>query len=188
MDTEDYEFYIRHQEGKKKRTKVRTREYVDSGYAFFEYKQKQDKLLRKFRYPIALRDHGKMTSESKKFYEGISMSFSGREKLEKIFPSLRTEYNRLTLCSKDSAERVTIDFDIKLSNLRGKKSSNKLLNAVIIESKTTSENCESHKILKNHNIEKASSCSKYCLGLLYSGVFSEKGRFKKTMKKFSSMS
>jgi uncharacterized membrane protein YkoI len=41
MDTEDYHFYYQHQNGEKNRTKVRTRNYLDSGISFFEYKQKQ---------------------------------------------------------------------------------------------------------------------------------------------------
>jgi hypothetical protein len=40
MDTEDYLFYNQHQDRKESRTKVRTRYYIDSNLAFFEYKQK----------------------------------------------------------------------------------------------------------------------------------------------------
>jgi len=40
MDTEDYLFYKQHQNKLKSRTKVRTRYYVDSNLAFFEFKQK----------------------------------------------------------------------------------------------------------------------------------------------------
>ena len=42
MDNEDCIFYKQHQNKEKSRTKVRTRYYVDSDLAFFEYKQKQD--------------------------------------------------------------------------------------------------------------------------------------------------
>jgi len=76
MDTEDYLFYNQHQDKKvKSRTKVRTREYVDAGIAFFEYKQKQGKSIRKFRYQFDLENHGKMDKESEKFFEGLYMSF-----------------------------------------------------------------------------------------------------------------
>lgn len=174
MDTEDYDFHLDHQAGKKTRSKVRTREYTDSGHAFFEYKQKDNDLSRKFRYQINLRDHGKMTKESQRFYEGISMSFNGRKKVSKLSKSARTEYQRLTLCSKDSSERVTIDFEIRLCSLRGGKICHKLQNAVIIESKSTSKDCKSHKILKKYGIRKATSCSKYCLALILCGVFEKK--------------
>ncbi len=188
MDDEKYSFYKEHQKWEKSRTKVRTREYVDSGAAYFEYKQKQGKLLRKFRYPISLREHGKMTTEADKFYAGISMSFNGREKIKELSRSLRTEYNRLTLCSKDSSERVTVDFDIELSSLRWEKKSTKLSNAVILESKTTKKWCISHEIMKKYNIKQAKSCSKYCLWLIMNNVFEKQGRFKDTIKKIESMS
>ena len=42
MDTDDYLFYNQHQDKKSSRTKVRTRYYVDSNLAFFEFKQKID--------------------------------------------------------------------------------------------------------------------------------------------------
>lgn len=188
MDTEDYSSHKDYQDGKETRSKVRTREYTDSGHAFFEYKQRQGDLRRKFRYPIDLRDHGKMTQESTKFYEGISMSFNGRDKVKPLSKSLRTEYQRLTLCSKDSSERVTIDFEIKLSSLRGDKKSRKLQNVVIVESKSSGNKCKSHKIMKKHNIAQVMSCSKYCLGLILTGVFSKKWKLKDTIKKIESMS
>lgn len=188
MDSDDYECYKDYQEWKNTRYKVRTREYTDSGHAFFEYKQKQEDISRKFRYPIDLKDHGKMTKESTKFYEGISMSFNGRNKVAKLSKSLGTEYQRLTLCSKDSSERVTIDFEIKLSSLRGDKKSQKLQNVVIIESKSSHKKSRSHKVMKKHGILQATSCSKYCLGLILTGVFSKKGKLKDTIKAISSMS
>lgn len=188
MDTQEYDFYQEHQAGKKIRTKVRTREYIDSGHAFFEYKQKQDDFLRKFRYPISLRNHGKMTKESECFYNGISMSFNGRKKQKKLSKSLRTEYTRLTLCSKDSTERVTIDFNIQLISLREKEKSHVLKNVVIMESKSKSKNCKSHKIMEKYGIKKASSCSKYCLGLILNDIFTKKGKFKDTIKVIESMS
>jgi hypothetical protein len=42
MDSEDYFFYNQHQDRKKSRTKIRTRYYIDSNLAFFEYKQKNN--------------------------------------------------------------------------------------------------------------------------------------------------
>ena len=182
MDTEDYLFYNQHQEeGIKTRTKVRTREYVDSGIAFFEYKQKQGKSIRKFRYQFDLENHGKMDSESEKFYQGLHMSFYNT-KTPTITPSSRTHYNRLTLCSKDNSERVTIDFNIELENLRG-SGKKKLENMVIIESKATSKDCLSHKIMAKHGIQQAHGCSKYCMSLLYTGVMRVRGKFEKTMAK-----
>jgi hypothetical protein len=37
---------------------------------------------------------------------------------ENIFPSIETKYNRLTFCSKKNDERLTVDFNIALSDIR----------------------------------------------------------------------
>ncbi|MDP3381196.1 MAG: VTC domain-containing protein [bacterium] len=42
MDSDEYLFYNQHQDKKNSRTKVRTRYYLDSNTAYFEYKQKVD--------------------------------------------------------------------------------------------------------------------------------------------------
>jgi len=188
MDTEDYAFYQAHQNWNTSRTKIRTREYVDSGLAFFEYKQKEGKLLRKFRYQMDIDKHGIMTPEAQKFYEGIFTSFYKDEVAPKIYPSLTTHCNRLTLCSKDSSERVTIDFNVRTTNLRGENTTHQFDNAVIIESKATSSDCKSHKIMKKYGIEKVNGCSKYCLGLITNGIFDEAGKFKDTLEKLEWMS
>lgn len=188
MDTDKYDFHEDYQNSATNRSRVRTREYTDSGYSFFEYKQKQWNLTRKFRYQIDLRDHGKMTKESEKFYEWISMSFNNRKKPKKLSKSARTEYQRLTLCWKDSSERVTIDFEIKLCALRGEKKCLKLQNAVIIESKSTNEKCKSHKIMKKHWIHQADTCSKSALALILCGEKKEKGKLKQTIKRLTTMS
>ncbi len=186
MDTEDYWFYYQHQNWEENRTKIRTRKYVDSDIAFFEFKQKQDWITRKFRYQFKdLKDHWIMTNESNKFFEWVYQSFYFRTP-EEIFPSLTTKYKRITLWSKSSEERLTIDFDIKLENLRNNwKYWNKVVsldNLVIIESKSMVKNWLSSKILKKYNIKKSDSCSKYSLWLAYHWVVKDISRFKSTMR------
>lgn len=183
MDTADYDFYYQHQNKEKNRTKVRTRLYVDSHLAFFEYKQKQNKVTRKFRYQMNASWHGKMTDESKKFFEGVYQSMYGTSPKKEIIPTLETHYNRLTFCSKNSGERVTVDFNIRLKSVRNKKAKQThLKNTIILESKSTSKKCPSQKIMEKHNILEASSCSKYSLGIVYSGITKEHSTFDKTIK------
>lgn len=119
MDSKDYMFYEQHQRGEKSRTKVRTRHYVDADkLAFFEYKQKVKGTTRKFRYQYNVEDHGKMTNEAMKFFEGIYMSMYGNSPKHLIFPSIGTRYKRFTLCSKNNDERLTIDTSLELVELR----------------------------------------------------------------------
>jgi len=77
---------------------------------------------------------------------------------------MKTKYNRLTLVSTTGEERLTIDFNISVKDLRNEKARDiKLENLVIIESKSLSDNCKSCEIIKSHGVERAGSCSKYSL-------------------------
>ncbi|USN58376.1 MAG: polyphosphate polymerase domain-containing protein [Candidatus Peribacteria bacterium] len=187
MDTDEYLFYKQHQNKEATRTKVRTRLYVESNLAFFEYKQKENGTTRKFRYEFPSEEHGKMTKGKKRFFEGVYMSFYGQLP-GKISPTLSSKYSRLTLCAKDSGERLTVDFNIRLKDLR-KEGAKKveLNNVVIIESKSTASSCRSHEIMEEMGIKKAKSCSKYCLGLIYNEVHPFPGVFEETIEKLESL-
>lgn len=186
MDTENYEFYFQHQNWEKNRTKVRTRHYLDSWIAFFEYKQKQKWITRKFRYQFKdVKEHGTMTCESTKFFEWAYQTFYWKSP-EKIFPALATKYHRITLCSKSNDERVTVDFNIKLEDLRNKwKEIISLDNLVILESKSMTRKWKSSEIMKRHNVRKSNACSKYSLGICYHKIVEDKDMttFKPTMRK-----
>lgn len=89
MDTKDYLFYKQHASGQSPRVKVRTRHYVDADeLAFFEFKQKEGTVQRKFRYECGLAEHGKMTVDSMKYIEGIWQSLYNESCKAMIFPSL----------------------------------------------------------------------------------------------------
>lgn len=184
MDTDDYLFYEQHQNKLKTRTKVRTRYYLDSNMAFFEYKQKNNWVTSKFRYEFPSEEHGFMTRGKKRFFDWVWQSVYGGVKTPSISPSIKTNYKRITMVSKTGDERLTIDFDIKAINLR--KSGSKVVdlkNLVIIESKSLKKECETCAIMKKHNIKKASSCSKYSLWIVYSGLTEKFDTFEETMEK-----
>lgn len=184
MDTADYLFYNQHENQVPSRTKIRTRHYVDSGdLAFFEYKQKEDGVTKKFRYQFPAVEHGTMTKGKKRFFEGVFQSLYG-EKAPDISPAISTKYKRLTLVSKTGEERLTIDFNIVIKDLRHEDAKDiKLKNLVIIESKSLSDDCKSLHIIESKGIARADSCSKYSLGVVYSGLATKWTKFEETMKK-----
>ena len=184
MDSEDYYFYNQHQDRKKSRTKIRTRYYVDSNLAFFEYKQKMNWITSKYRYEFPSEEHGFMTKWKERFFEWVWQSMYEGTKAPKLTPAVKTKYKRITLVSKDCTERLTIDFDIRILDLRAKESSEvNLKNLVIIESKSLSKNCNSSEIMKKHNLEQTKSCSKYSLWIVYLWLTQKFDTFKSTMKK-----
>jgi hypothetical protein len=173
MDTKEYDFYYQHEDGTTPRTKIRTRHYIESDIAFFEFKQKEKRVTRKFRYQCDVSEHGMMSNESIRFYSGVYQSMNSAAPTHIIFPAMGTRYQRFTLCSKNNDERLTIDFNIHLYDTRNpEKAPIHLKNLAIIESKSNSTDCLSHHVLKELGIEEAKSCSKYCLGMYYHHVAS----------------
>ncbi|MBF0913897.1 polyphosphate polymerase domain-containing protein, partial [Candidatus Gracilibacteria bacterium] len=138
MDTEDYLFYKQHQNKLKSRTKVRTRYYVDSNLAFFEFKQKVNGVTSKFRYEFPSEEHGFMTKGKKRFFDGVWQSiYNGKIKTPSISPAIKTNYKRITMVSLNGDERLTIDFNVKALDLRKSKADIvDLKNLIIIESKS----------------------------------------------------
>jgi len=184
MDTKDYFFYNQHENKEKSRTKIRTRLYKESNMAFFEYKQKENWITRKFRYQFPVWEHWTMTKWKERFFEWVWQSIYNWTEVPKITPAIKTKYNRITLVSKVWEERLTIDFNIKTQNLRNKNfNENELKNLVIIESKSLSKNCNSLNIIKKYWIKKAKSCSKYSLWVIYSWFAQKFETFKNTIEK-----
>jgi len=183
MDTPDYHFYDQHQNKKKIRTKIRTRYYIDSNSAFFEFKHKVKWVTSKYRYEFPSEEHGFMTKGKKRFFEWVWQSMYENTKAPKISPSIETKYKRITLVKKDWTERLTIDFDVRTNDLRDSKSTDvELKNLVIVESKSLSKKCKSSEIMKKHKIKKAKSCSKYSLWVVYSGLAKKYDTFANTMR------
>lgn len=87
--------------------------------AFFEYKHKAGDIQRKHRFQCPEIAHGKVTPHGMKFYHDLRSDIYPDQEVQYICPSLGTRYQRFTLCSNDSSERLTIDFAIKLIELRG---------------------------------------------------------------------
>lgn len=170
MDTEDYLLYYQHEYKDATRMKVRTRHYVDSSLGFLEVKHKDGNVTRKFRYQIPVEETQSMTSDAQEYYARIGESFDGEFVRKNLSPAIATRYQRITLCSKKNDERITIDLDISVKDMRDAKATrHHLPSFAIVESKSNNLECASHTILKAMGIAEAKGCSKYCLGVYYVG-------------------
>lgn len=177
MDTANSDLFYEHERGDEMRNKVRTRNYTDStDLCFFEYKHKINKVTRKFRYKCPASEHGIMTEEAQGFFTGIYESLNGEVSHYWLSASLATRYQRITLCAKNSGEKVTIDFGFQFEDLRSGIKHN-LNEIVIVESKSNSEHCTTGKIMKKIKVPQAKGCSKYCIGLIYTNRITESKKF-----------
>jgi hypothetical protein len=155
MDTETNDLFYEHENGHEMRNKVRTRNYTDSAdLCFFEYKHKMNKVTRKFRYKCPALEHGQMSDEAEGFFAGVYESLNGQTPHYRLTPSLATRYQRITLCAKDSGEKVTIDFGFEFEDVRTGIKHN-LDEIVIVESKSNSEHCMTGKVMKQMGVSQA---------------------------------
>ena len=158
FDTPDFELYNDHLTGRLSRFKIRFREYIRSGIKYFEIKHKNNK-RRTIKYRVlqdAISTHINNTAES--FL---------REKTsylpENLDAKLWVNYSRITLMSKTSLERVTIDTDLKFRSTQSSKSFD---NLVIAEVKQHRSGKSYFKLVMKKNKIRPASLSKYCLGVV----------------------
>ena len=123
-DSNDY-FYHEHHRGRNNRFKIRYRHYVDSEKLYFEIKHKKHGRTLKQRI---LSDTLDMKLSNKQL-EFIRNSSAPNLKLQ---DSLSVSYNRITLVSKKSIERVTIDVNLSFTS---RKNSKKISDIAIAELK-----------------------------------------------------
>ena len=186
MDTDAYEFYKMHAWGSKTRLKIRTRKYVDSDLHFFEYKQKANKRVTKFRYEMTAQEFGLMWESAIKFCEWVD-SECKLMPTQWLIPALQNSYQRVTLCCNEWQERVTIDYNIAFHNVRTWKTA-RIDNIAIIETKSIAQPSPTSILLQEKcGIKPQSACSKYCIGLYMTDAVDDPARFKNTINHISGL-
>jgi hypothetical protein len=174
FDTNRYECFIKHQNGKLNRYKIRSRQYVESDLNFFEIKFKSNTgRTKKKRIKC---------DEQVQHIEGRTYDFmqttTGLD-ASQFQPVMNINFERITLVSKKLDERCTIDLGLHFQNAAGEKHYNEL---VIIEAKMESSKKDSSivKAMKKFHVMEE-SISKYCLGvsMLVPGI--KRNRFKPTL-------
>jgi hypothetical protein len=153
-DTKEHKFYLDHHNKILRRTKVRIRNYVESGLFFLEIKQKDAKgNTLKNRIPRAANENI-LSSKSEQFIKQIINQNLG------LVKTLRNSFKRITLVNTALKERVTIDLNLDYNG--------KILNPdlMIVELKQEKFNRQSPivKALRKESIYPY-SISKYCIGL-----------------------
>ena len=155
FDTENKDLFTKHQNGKKNRYKIRIRKYIDSNLCFLEVKFKSNK-SRTIKKRIKIADfETELSSVSKEFIKSNSSLDP-----ETLVLSLWNDFTRLTLVSKTSQERLTIDLDLGFES-----DAKKELNHLVIAEVKREGNAPSEfiKIIKEKHI-RPGSMSKYCVG------------------------
>ena len=174
FDTEDMQLYHDHQTGRFNRYKIRQRNYVQTNSSFTEVKFKNNKgRTIKTRIPIKT-----ATPELEKDTEAFLRHQTPFEP-ELLKAVLWVDYTRLTLVSRTTAERLTLDLNLSFRNDHSRKTYEHL---VVAEVKQDSLKHSMFMDLMKHYRLRQGSLSKYCLGVISLDSTVKKNRFKNKLK------
>lgn len=161
FDTADFEQFRAHRQGRRRRYKVRSRTYADSGVCMFEVKLKGHRAETvKHRMPYRVEDRDRLSAEARSFLAGRLEEAYGMT-LPGLEPVLRTDYSRGTLVDPVNQERLTCDVDLLCSDQRGSVLGPDL---VVVETKTVNGRGLADQTLARMGIRPV-TMSKYCLGI-----------------------
>jgi hypothetical protein len=159
FDTENFQMYLHHQNGKANRYKVRFRTYVESKLNYFEIKLKNNK-DQTFKERIKLKESNTTINEKAEVFLKEKTNYNS----EDLFPKLWVNYSRITLVNKYFPERLTIDLNLDFNNDTNQKRLPEIVIAELKQGKRT--NTKFVEVMKNHRIS-TSSISKYCFGVIF---------------------
>ena len=167
FDTAELTTYRDHVQQRRRRYKVRSREYVDSGLCTFEVKLKGLRgrtVKHRMAYDRARRDE--LSRPALDFlHECLERSY-GRAPDGELRPVLAVAYTRITFTIPGTAERLTCDFDLSFSAPDG-TSGRLSRDTAIVESKSARGNALADRALRALGEWPEGVCSKYCLGVGY---------------------
>jgi hypothetical protein len=179
-DTPELGMYLAHHNRKLNRYKVRRREYLTTGGAFFEIKFKTNKRRTiKKRIPTANQSL-ELSKEERKFLKK-NTPYKPRE----LHAVMSNGFERITLVHRHHKERATIDLNLSYS--RQADDINLWLPAIAeIKQEATSGFSDLEKILRKHRFL-PSRFSKYCTGTILIQPSIKHNRFKELLIKQNKM-
>ncbi len=165
FDTRDLAMYRRHHAGAMNRYKVRAREYVDSQAAFLEVKHKIGP-RRTVKKRIPTQDLATTFTPQAANFLSQTCPYAASD----LVASLWMHYLRITLVSKQRAERVTLDLNLTY----GRQAERAALPGIVVAEvklQGTRHVSEFVRVMHQHLV-RSTGFSKYCMGvsLLYPGV------------------
>ena len=158
FDTKDSTMFLDHHNGNLNRYKVRFREYLDSKSCFLEIKFKNNK-GRTIKTRIKAEGiNERMKKEELEFINKILPN-----KLNDIKSRIWIKFNRLTLVHKVKKERLTIDFNLEVSDNQKKVKLYEICIAELKQEKYSSQS-DFFRIMKSLKV-RPNRISKYCIGM-----------------------
>lgn len=176
FDTRDFALYRHHQDGRRVRYKVRSRQYVGTPLAFFEVKHKTGP---NHTHKERLATPGLVTQLNTQVSEFLHDRIP--VPADTLEPKLWVDYTRITLVGRNVHERLTIDLDLHFSTDEHELALPGLVVAEL-KSEGRSHNSPFTQLMRQQLI-RTSSFSKYCIGasLLYPAL--KHNRFSRILRR-----
>lgn len=147
FDTPSFLSYRNAAQKRRRRFKVRTRSYLDSGLCWLEVKTRnRRKTNAKHRFAYNIEHRTAITDDGLAFIAEFDLVAPfGNE----LAPALITRYRRITLLDVDSSSRITIDRNVEWETPGGE--STQLEDMAIVETKTAGTPCSfDHRLWGDH--------------------------------------
>jgi VTC domain len=167
FDDTDRRGYYDHHQRRRKRCKVRVREYVDAGIYFLEVKLNEQRAMttkRRLQIDEAITslDEGIMS-----FVDGCYNDCYHEHYEKQLVPVINISYQRITLVAKQGGERLTLDTGICFCAEDTQCETPE--DTYIIETKSARGNGIADKILRAIHVKPTKRVSKFCLGMVATG-------------------
>ncbi len=167
--------YYDHHQGRRKRCKVRVRDYVDAGFSYLEVKLKDKRQVTvKKRLKLAAPENG-LDDQGLDFVEACHRDLYDAPFAKPLSPVIGMQYERITLVAKAGGERMTIDTAMQFS--AADVACVVRPDIFIVETKSARGNGIADKILRSMHVHPTKSCSKYCIGMAATGQVARRNRF-----------
>lgn len=174
FDDNRFTFFRDHHNGKGDRFKVRIRKYVESNIHFLEIKHKKKGRTDKRRI---------LTENFNELQNQKEQDFLHRQliKFNQLKPTMWNSFQRITLVSKSSKERLTLDFNIQFHMGEIKSDFDNLVIAELKQN-NVDRNSPFYRLMKKEGI-RPYRLSKYCMGsiAIYGQEYLKFNRFKKKL-------
>lgn len=181
FDDADLTAYYDHQRSRRKRCKIRLREYTDTGDSYLEMKLK-GKRGNTFKKRLRISGPDRQLDESAvDFIDRSYREMYGAAFEKALAHKLTTRFDRVTFASRDGEERVTVDTCLSFESsgsLRIVDSGN-----FIVETKSTRSNSTANRIFRSMHLHPTGSISKYCVGMAATGQVKRWNRFLPAMRR-----
>jgi len=164
FDTADLLCFREHRQGRRRRFKVRTRSYLDSGDCLLEVKAVGPRgrtVKSRTGHPTA--SPGRLTAEGRAF---VADALERHPAVPVLRPSVVTDYHRITLLDPENGSRVTVDLGLRFTGVAD--SAGAVVPApadtVVVETKSEFRPGRADWALQRMGA-RPQSVSKYCLGV-----------------------